>query len=96
MAKRLSTEPFIDPTAEVVASRLGAFTEVGARTKLLEVELPDYSYVVNDSEAPTSRANRTKPTSSPGAARIRSISATTSGSAMARSCCRDAASATAP
>ena len=30
--------------------RLGRYTEVGARTKLLEVELSDYSYVVNDSD----------------------------------------------
>ncbi len=28
----------------------GRYTEVGARTKLLEVELSDYSYVVNDSD----------------------------------------------
>lgn len=40
----------IDPTASVEASRLGAYTEVGARTKLLEVEFGDYSYVVNDSD----------------------------------------------
>jgi hypothetical protein len=33
----LSRDPLIDPTAEVTASTLGAYTEVGARTKLLEV-----------------------------------------------------------
>ena len=48
--KRLSVKPLVDPTAELAASRLGAYTEVGARTKLLEVELGDYSYVVNDSD----------------------------------------------
>lgn len=48
--KKLSTKPFVDPTAAVKDSRLGAYTEVGLRTKLLEVELGDYSYVVNDSD----------------------------------------------
>jgi phosphonate metabolism protein (transferase hexapeptide repeat family) len=47
--KSLSTTPIVHPTAEVHASRLGAYTEVGARTQLLEVILDDYSYVVNDS-----------------------------------------------
>src|SRR6266446_1218578 len=49
--KTLSIVPSIHPTAEVRDSRLGAYTEVGARTKLLEVALGDYSYIVNDSEA---------------------------------------------
>jgi phosphonate metabolism protein (transferase hexapeptide repeat family) len=49
-AKELSPEPFVDPTAEVRDSTLGRYTEVGARTKLLEVSLSDYSYVVNDSD----------------------------------------------
>lgn len=40
----------IDVTADVKASTLGRYTEVGARTKLLEVTLDDYSYVVNDSD----------------------------------------------
>ena len=48
--KTLSPDPLIDPTAEVSACALGAYTEVGARTKLLEVALADYSYVVNDSD----------------------------------------------
>jgi phosphonate metabolism protein (transferase hexapeptide repeat family) len=48
---KLSTKPLIHPTANVVACRLGAYTEVGARTRLLEVAMGDYSYVVNDSEA---------------------------------------------
>ncbi|RAI44905.1 chloramphenicol acetyltransferase [Rhodoplanes roseus] len=50
MAAMLSTEPRVDPTASVHDSCLGAFTEVGARTRLLEVVLGDYSYVVNDSD----------------------------------------------
>jgi phosphonate metabolism protein (transferase hexapeptide repeat family) len=50
MTKSLSPNPLIDPTASVSDSRLGIYTEVGARTKLLEVELGDYSYVVNDGD----------------------------------------------
>jgi phosphonate metabolism protein (transferase hexapeptide repeat family) len=49
-AKRLSREPSVDPTARIRNSRLGRFTEVGARTSLLETVLDDYSYVVNDGE----------------------------------------------
>jgi phosphonate metabolism protein (transferase hexapeptide repeat family) len=48
--KKLSTNPLIDPSAVVTQSKLGLYTEVGARTKLLEVTLGDYSYVVNDSD----------------------------------------------
>jgi phosphonate metabolism protein (transferase hexapeptide repeat family) len=48
--KLLSKKPLVDPTADVRDSRLGAYTEVGARTSLLEVVFDDYSYVVNDSE----------------------------------------------
>jgi phosphonate metabolism protein (transferase hexapeptide repeat family) len=46
----LSTSPLIHSSAVVRASRLGAYTQVGARTQLTEVVLDDYSYVVNDSE----------------------------------------------
>src|ERR1700710_740791 len=48
--KTLSTEPTIDPTAALRECRLGAFTEVGARTILQEVTMDDYSYVVNDAQ----------------------------------------------
>lgn len=48
--KQLSAQPIIDSSASVRESRLGAYTEVGARTILLEVEMGDYSYVVNDSQ----------------------------------------------
>ncbi len=50
MAKMLSLEPLIDPTASLRETRLGAYCEVGARTVLLDVEMGDYSYVVNDSQ----------------------------------------------
>src|ERR1700716_1074907 len=47
---KLSTKPLVHPTAKVVACRLRAYTEIGARTQLLEVAMGDYSYVVNDSD----------------------------------------------
>jgi phosphonate metabolism protein (transferase hexapeptide repeat family) len=48
--KKLGEQPFIDPAAQVRASTLGRYTEVGARTRLLESELGDYSYIVNDGD----------------------------------------------
>ena len=48
--KMLSRDPLIDPTASTRGCQLGAYTEVGARTILLEVTMDDYSYVVNDSQ----------------------------------------------
>jgi phosphonate metabolism protein (transferase hexapeptide repeat family) len=48
---RLSTEPSIDPTATVRDCTLGCYTEVGARTILLETTMGDYSYIVQDGEA---------------------------------------------
>jgi phosphonate metabolism protein (transferase hexapeptide repeat family) len=49
MSKTLSPAALIHPTADVRDCVLGAYTEVGARTSLLEVSLGGYSYVVNDS-----------------------------------------------
>ena len=48
--KRLSRDPAIDPQAIVLDSDLGAWTEVGARTRVIETVMGDYSYVVNDSD----------------------------------------------
>jgi hypothetical protein len=48
---KLGPEPLIDASASVQHSRLGRYTEVGARTSLIEVELGDYSYIVNDAIA---------------------------------------------
>ena len=48
--KMLSPEPAVAPTASVRDCKLGAYTEVGARTILLEVAMADYSYVVNDAQ----------------------------------------------
>jgi phosphonate metabolism protein (transferase hexapeptide repeat family) len=50
-ATTLSTTPLVHPSAQVRDCRLGAYCEVGARTQLLEVELGDYSYIVNDGDA---------------------------------------------
>jgi phosphonate metabolism protein (transferase hexapeptide repeat family) len=50
MAAQLGETPAINPTATVKASRLGRYTEVGARTSVIESEMGDYSYVVNDSD----------------------------------------------
>jgi phosphonate metabolism protein (transferase hexapeptide repeat family) len=48
--KVLSPTPLVHPSASLQDSRLGAYTEVGARTILTEVAMDDYSYVVNDSQ----------------------------------------------
>lgn len=49
-AKMLGIESTVHPTATVTDSRLGAWTEVGARTKVAETVMGDYSYVVHDSD----------------------------------------------
>ncbi|MCG5237739.1 chloramphenicol acetyltransferase [Xanthobacter oligotrophicus] len=56
--KVLGEVPLIDPTAQVKASTLGRYTEVGARTKLLEVEMGDYSYVMNDADIAYARIGK--------------------------------------
>jgi phosphonate metabolism protein (transferase hexapeptide repeat family) len=56
--KRLGPQPTIDPTAKVVDSRLGRYTEVGARTSVIECEIGDYSYVVNDAQIIYSRIGK--------------------------------------
>ncbi|MGP9822075.1 DapH/DapD/GlmU-related protein [Salinarimonas sp. NSM] len=48
--KRLSETPLVHPDAGVAATRLGRYTEVGARTRLVESVLDDYSYIVEDGE----------------------------------------------
>jgi phosphonate metabolism protein (transferase hexapeptide repeat family) len=47
---QLRETPTIHSSANVRASRLGRYTEVGARTSLIESGMDDYSYVVNDSD----------------------------------------------
>jgi phosphonate metabolism protein (transferase hexapeptide repeat family) len=49
-SKNLGLDPVIDPTASVRDSQLGAYTEIGARTKIAETIMGDYSYIVNDGD----------------------------------------------
>lgn len=46
--KQLSILPWIHSDAKVISSRLGAYTEVGARTVIQETVMGDYSYITND------------------------------------------------
>jgi phosphonate metabolism protein (transferase hexapeptide repeat family) len=46
----LGLQPCVDPTAMIENCRLGAYTAVGARTVLTEVDLGDCSYIVNDGD----------------------------------------------
>lgn len=56
--KKLGQVSLIDAAADVRDCTLGRYTEVGARTKLLEVSLGDYSYVVNDSDIAYARIGK--------------------------------------
>lgn len=47
---RLGITPSIHPDAIVTNSRLGAYTEVGARTVISESAMGDYSYIVQDGQ----------------------------------------------
>jgi phosphonate metabolism protein (transferase hexapeptide repeat family) len=46
----LGPDPAVDSSARVVDCRLGRFTEVGARTRMTETGLDDYSYIGQDGE----------------------------------------------
>jgi phosphonate metabolism protein (transferase hexapeptide repeat family) len=48
MTKKLGEQPYIDPTARVSNSTLGRYTEVSERCRIDEVEMGDYSYVMQD------------------------------------------------
>lgn len=48
--RKLGQDPLIDASARVTQSRLGRYTEIGARTLFSESSLGDYSYIVNDGE----------------------------------------------
>lgn len=50
MTKMLGLSALIDPLADVRESRLGRYTEIGARTSFVESTLGDYSYIVNDGD----------------------------------------------
>lgn len=47
---RLSLEPTIHATAHVERSTLGIYTEIGARTSIVETEVGDYSYISPDGD----------------------------------------------
>ncbi|MFC3163440.1 DapH/DapD/GlmU-related protein [Ciceribacter thiooxidans] len=51
MSKKLGCDPLVHETAHVANSALGAYTEVAERCRLDEVELGDYSYMMQDSSA---------------------------------------------
>ena len=48
--KKLSEAPSVDSTAFVEKSELGRWTEVGPRTKVVESNMGDYSYIMNDGD----------------------------------------------
>lgn len=48
MTRTIGEQPFIDPTARVSQSTLGRYTEVSERCRLDEVEMGDYSYIMQD------------------------------------------------
>lgn len=48
MTKKLGLEPLVHDTAKVVNSTLGRYTEVADRCRLEEVEMGDYSYIMQD------------------------------------------------
>lgn len=50
MTGQLGATPLIHDSAQVTASHLGRYTEVGARTKIAESSFDHYSYVANDSD----------------------------------------------
>src|SRR5690606_7206944 len=47
---KLSTEPLVHETAQISDSRLGRYTEIGARSRVSEAVLDDYSYMGIDFE----------------------------------------------
>lgn len=46
--KQLSEKPSVHPTAEIVDSTLGRYTEIGERSRVHEASLGDYSYMTQD------------------------------------------------
>lgn len=48
MTRKLGVQPYIHESARVTNSTLGRYTEVSERTRLEEVEMGDYSYIMQD------------------------------------------------
>ncbi|SIQ89993.1 hypothetical protein SAMN05880590_108209 [Rhizobium sp. RU35A] len=51
MSRKLGIEPFIHESASIVDCTLGRYTEVSERCRLQEVEMGDYSYIMQDGSA---------------------------------------------
>jgi hypothetical protein len=47
---RLSDTPLVDPTAKIVSSTLGRYTEVGAHCTVAHSSMGDYSYCVENTQ----------------------------------------------
>lgn len=47
---RLGPSPLVAPDAEIEASALGAYVEVGSRTRISHSTLGDYSYIMEDGQ----------------------------------------------
>jgi phosphonate metabolism protein (transferase hexapeptide repeat family) len=47
---RLGPEPLLAPDAEIEESTLGAYVEIGARTRISHATLGDYSYIMEDGQ----------------------------------------------
>lgn len=56
--KNLSERPSIHPTAEVRASTLGRYTEIGERCHIAEATVGDYSYLIRDCEVWSARIGK--------------------------------------
>lgn len=48
--KMLTHTPYVDPTARIIDSQLGAYTEVGPNTKIQETVVGDYSYIMENGD----------------------------------------------
>lgn len=51
MSKNLSEAPSVHPTAEVLESTLGRYTEIAERCRIQETTVGDYSYLMQDCSA---------------------------------------------
>lgn len=58
MTGDLGLDPLIHEGAVITDSRLGRYTEVGARTSIVETVMGDYSYVAGDSDIIHSRIGK--------------------------------------
>lgn len=45
---KLGPEPLIDPSAEVINTTMGKYTEIADRCRISESEIGDYSYIMQD------------------------------------------------